>query len=334
MDLEATAQALATDTALPDQVAETTSTEDDDLSAAYDRIATVEPVEAEAPAEVEAPEPEAKPEPVETPSDIPAGLRKHWATMDPEARDAVLNSQREMGRKTSDAMRLVKGLEPIQNVLVKAARELPNLANMRPEQVADEVFSLAQISAKFNANPVQTLVGLIDKHGMRDAIRQVLGGAQAEGQQTGALVQKIADLEAKLAKVSDPEYFREQVSAVTTETAVMGDVHSFAQSAEHWEAVEPHMPQLIKIAQEKLGKSASAKDVLAAAYDYALQIYLPDAKAKAVAAVEAAPVPDPEKAKAAIQAKSVNITGRTEGKAKAMTEDELLSSAYDRAQRK
>jgi hypothetical protein len=328
MDLEATAQALATDTALPDQVVET-STEEEDLSAAYDRITAAEPEQKPDPVEVEA-----KPEPVEAPTDIPGALRKHWATLDPEARDAIVASQREMSRKTSEAVKLAQGLDPIKNVLVKAAKEMPNLAGMRPEQVATEVFNLAQISAKFNSNPVETLVGLIDKHNMRDAIRQVLGGAPAEGQQTGALQQKIAALEAQLARVADPEYLREQVSAVTTQERVMTDVQSFAQSAEHWDALEPHIPQFIQIARGKLGESAPARDVLAAAYDYAVQIYLPDAKAKAVAAVEAAPVPDPEKAKAAIQAKSVNVTGRTEGKPKEMTEDERLSAAYDRAQRK
>lgn len=338
MDFDAAVQTPATDEAMPDQIAPeaTEASEDDALSSVYDKLMGGDDAASEAEPEQEAePAPEAVAEPVEpVPTDIPVALQKHWAKMDPEAREAVVNSQREMSRKLSEMGRVASGLEPIKSVLVKASQEMPALAGMRPDQVAQEVMQLAKISQQFSDKPLETLVGLAKQHNMVDALRQALGGQPQEAGQTAALQNEIRALKQQFSRVADPEYLREQVSAVTQQERVMGDVQTFAQTAEHWADVEDHMPKVIPLVRERLGEGASAKDVLSQAYDLALQIYLPEAKAKAQAADEAAKVPDPERIKAVTKAKSVNVTGRPNGSTRELSEEEALAAVYDRVMRK
>ncbi len=336
MTLEATAQALAPETASPEPVATPETTEaEPDYGAVYDKLTADAPIEAESEPEkpVEAPVEAETPEPVEAPTDVPVALRKHWSAIPEDARDAVLASQREMSRKLSDMGRQVQGIGPIRDVLVSAVRELPALANMRPEEVASEVVALAKISADFKSRPLETLMELAQKHNMTGALAKALGGQPQEAQQSASLLSKISALEQQLARAADPEFIREQVSAVTLHERVMADVQAFAAEKPHWAEVEEHMPKVIPIVRETM-PGASEKDVLARAYDLALMNYRPDLKAPVPAAVEAATQPDPERAQAAIQAKSVNITGRTSGKARDLTEDEMLSAVYDRAVKK
>lgn len=337
MDLEATAQALVTETALPEQVAATETAEaEPDYGAAYDKAAGDAPVEAAeaAPEAIEAPEaPAPAPEAVEAPTDVPVALRKHWVALPEEAREAVLTSQREMSRKLSDMGRQVQGISPIRDVLVEAAKANPAIMNMRPDELARDVMELAQFSAAFKSKPLETFITLANKHGMTDALRQALGGQPQAAQETASLQNEIRTLKAQLAKAADPEFIREQVSAVTMQERVISDVQGFAAQQEHWSEVEGFMPKVIPLVRDAM-PDASAKDVLARAYDLALQTYRPDLKAKAQAAVEAAAQPDPERAKAAIQAKSINVTGRASGTARELTEDERYAAAYDRASRK
>ncbi len=338
MDLEATAQALLTEPAQAEQVAaiETTTTDEPDYGAVYDKLTAESPVEdAEPPAEaVEAPaEVETAPEPVEAPTDVPVALRKHWGALPEDAREAVLSSQREMSRKLSDMGRQVQGISPIRDVLVDAVKANPAIANMRPDELARDVMELAQFSAAFKSKPLETFITLAQKHGMTDALRQALGGQPQAAQQTANLQNEIAALKQQLARAADPEFIREQVSAVTMQERVMSDVQAFAAEQDHWGEVEAFMPDVIQLVRKAMPE-ASGKDVLARAYDVALQTYRPDLKAKAQAAVEAAVTPDPERTQAALKAKSVNVPGRTTGKPREMTEEELYSAAYDRAARK
>lgn len=338
MDLEATAQALAPEPVQTEQVAATVETveAEPDYGAIYDKMTTDTPAEAaEAPQEaVEAPaEATPAPEPVDAPTDVPVALRKHWGALPEDARDAVLSSQREMSRKLSDMGRQVQGISPIRDVLVEAVKTNPALATMRPEEVARDVMELAKYSAAFKSRPVETFMALAQKHGMTDALRQAFGGQPQEAQQTAALQNEIRALKQQLSRAADPEFIREQVSAVTAQERVLSDVQAFAAKQDHWAEVEAYMPKVIPLIREAM-PDASGKDVLAKAYDLALQTYRPDLKAKAQAAVEAAAQPDPERTQAALKAKSINVTGRTTGQARELTEEERYAAAYDRASRK
>ena len=340
MDVQATAQALAPEAVVSEPVVTTEVEAEPDYEAAYDRLTAEEPVDApaeatgEAAEAVEAPaEVETAPEPVEAPTDVPVALRKHWGSLPEDAREAVLTSQREMSRKLSDMGRQVQGIAPIRDVLVDAVKELPALGNMRPEEVAQDVVALAKVSAGFRAKPLETFLALAKEHNMTDALRQALGGQQQGAETTAALHTQIRQLQEQIARAANPDFIREQVAAVATQERVMADVTSFATAKEHWGEVEAYIPDVIRMLQ-KANPESSAKDILEKAYDTALTIYRPDLKAPAKAAVEAAPTPDPERAKAAIQAKSVNVPSRTTGKPSELTEEEAYEAAWTRAHRK
>lgn len=349
MSLEATAEALATDTAMP--VAEAPAmSEDDILDAAFDRMqeteeqddpTPIEPEVDEAETGDETPEDDAEtvddgeeaPEPVEAPSELPKSIKDAWKDIPEAAREAIVESQREANRKLSEQGRLVQGIAPIRDVLVEAAKQLPSLANMRPAEVASEVMELARMSHAFNTQPVQTLMGLVQKHGLQDAMKQALDGQpiSQEAQGAAALKQEIASLKRQLAQVSDPEYLRSHVQAFTTESQTQNEVHQFAAQAEHWDKVEAYVPHAIPIARAKLGEGASPRDVLSAAYDLAVSQFVPqEPKAPSRPAAAEAAIDAPEKTEAARKAKSVNVTSRPSGSPKKMTVDEALEDAWRR----
>lgn len=340
MDVQATPQGLAPEAVVSEPVVTTEVEAEPDYGAVYDKLTAEEPAEApkEAKSEpdkaVEAPEGvDAASEAVDAPTDVPVALRKHWTALPEDAREAVLASQREMSRKLSDMGRQVQGISPIRDVLVTAVKELPALGNMRPEEVAQDVMRLAKISADFNARPLETFLALAKEKNMTDALRQALGGQPQSAQETASLQNEIRALKDQLSRAADPEFIRQQVSAVTTQERVLSEVQAFAAKQEHWAEVEPLLPQFIPAIREAM-PGASEKDVLERAYETVLQLKRPDLKAPATAAVEAAPKPDPERTQAAIQAKSVNVPARTSGKPRELTEEEAYSAVYDRAARR
>ena len=171
---------------------------------------------------------------------------------------------------------------------------------------------------------------LAKQHGMEAKLAEAFNAPQ-DNQNDAALRSQVAKMQTLLAKVADPEFMRQQFTSMNTEDRTMSDVETFAANAEHWGAVEPHMPNAITFAKAKLGESASASDVLEDAYKLAVSQFVPKAEEPAPA-VEATLVDDPLKAQAAAKAKSINLKS-TVGKKPAMSEEEALSAAYDHANR-
>lgn len=332
MEFDAAAPAPATDEAMA-PVAETTSepSESDNLSAIYDKLTTEEPETTEEP--VAEPAPVVEPVP-EAPSDLPLAIKGKWAEMPAEVRDAVAESHRGMSQKLAEQGRLIQGIAPVRDALSAAAKDIPALMNMRPDQVAVEIMELAKISQQFEMQPVETLIGLMRQHGVEDRVRAALGAAPAQQGQaefTGAM-QEIARLKQQLSRVADPAYLQEQIAASMTQERVLTDVQTFATGKEHWATLESHLPTFIPLARQTLNEGASAQDVLSQAYDMAVSAF--GLKKTPQPAVEATAVANPEKAEAAKLAKSVNITSRPDGRQREMSDDERLAAAYDRAARK
>lgn len=330
MEIEASAEALAADTAAPVELSE-----DDQLDEIYERLSG-ETEEAEKPAEPEvekAEEPEPEPEVEAPPSVIPGKVKDHWAEIPKEARDAIASSQLEMSAKLAEGQRLVSGLAPIKDAMVQAARDNPHLADMKPADIAAQMLQLAKVSREFDERPVETIMGLIKKHNLTDAMRKAFTGQQVteEDRQAPALMKQIEELQGRIEKLADPEYLRSQVAAVSTQERATEAVVRFAEKAEHWAELEPHIPLIIPAIKAKLGEGASAEDVLSQAYEVAKTIYLPETKAQKPAPDEGAKAEDPDRAKAALKAKSVNVTGKPQDRNRDLSEDELLEAAYARA---
>lgn len=342
MSMEATAEALVADEVVQEAPVETPSADENDLSAVFDRMnqgeqdETAEPAdEVEATEAVEEPEGEAEAAEVEIPETVPGYLKEKWSSIPEDTRNAILKDRDQLNRRLSDMGRQYQGIAPVRDSLVNAIKEFPALKDMKPEQAAAEIFQLAKVSQDFKSKPVETMMGLIKQHGLEQALSQALSGKEItqDAKSQNTLLQEIAGLKKQLEQVSDPEYFRSQVSRITSETSAMDATQAFASKAEHWAAVEEYLPLYIPAVQAKLGEGAAPGAVLEAAYKRAVEDYV-SSEAPPAPVEEAKAAPDPEKTKAAINAKSVNVTGKVSGKTRTMTEAELLSAAYDRAQKR
>lgn len=335
MSIDATADALAADTAAPAEVSM-----EAELGAVFDKLNT--PEEPNAPTEqpeiaeveqveaVEEPETEVQVEEVEVPSGLPVELRDKWKAIPSEARDAILKDRDGLHRKLSDMGRQVQGIAPIRDSLVQAVEKFPFLADMKPQDVAAQVFQLAEIGQQLRQDPAATLARIAKQHGAEQALLQQLSGQPRtqEAQVVPRLMSHIQQLEQRLARVSDPEYLSQQISQVTTQQRVVQSVNEFASQAEHWAEVEGHIPTYISIAKAKLGEGAAETAILRFAYDKAVQDFVE--KAPSQSAAEAPTDPDPDRTAKALKAVSVNVNGKSTGKPKPLTMEEELSRVYDR----
>ena len=311
-----------------DDIAETDEPDSDETAEDGEDEAT-EPDEDDETAEDEKPA-------VEVPTDLPKSVRDAWGDIPEAAQGAILESHRKMGRQLAEQGRLVQGIKPIQDVLGRAVQDLPALANMRPEQVAQEVMQLAKISNDFSTKPVETMVSLIKQHKLEEPLRKLFAGQQPDqgSMANNQLQQEVQKLQRQLQQVSDPEYLRGQMEQFTSQSQVQTSVEAFSKSAEHWNLVEEHMPNAIQYVKASR-PDASAQDALSAAYDLAVSQFVPEAN-KATqpgpADIKARPAADPEKTQAARKAKSVNIKSTATGTGRKLTEAEELSRAYDKMQ--
>ena len=312
--------------------------EDLELSAIFQKNNPIDPPEPE-------PEPTAEPvaEPVqkvEVPSEVPKYLKERWKNFDEDTRKDLLTTYREQnsklaeqGREVAEQRRMVQGIAPIRDVLVQAVKEFPALASMKPEDVGREVFELVKISAQFRDSPVDAILGLVEKHQLTDALKEKLGsGTVSDSARTiHALQQEIKALKDGVSQFQNPEYLQSQVMTVVEQSRLATELQNFAQSKEHWGAVEGSMPAAIQFARAQLGQDASAMDVVARAYDLAVSQIVPESRASAEVA-QATQQPDPAKAEAAKKAKQVNVSGGQTGSAREPSEDELLRAVYRKAQ--
>lgn len=321
----------------------------DDMGAIYDQLAAdgIETEEQDAPAEAaeqpaEAQEAEAAPEQPEkaeepqqaapeAPTELPASIKAKWADMTPEAQEAVLSSHRDMTRRMADQGRVVQAAKPIYDVLVNAAKEIPTLADMTPQQIAQDVFAMAKIQGQLAQDPVKTILGIAQQYGALDGIRQAIGGQNPDqtAQQNMALVQEVRSLKAQLAQVVDPNTIDQRVNQTLAARDTERLVTEYASSKPHWADAEPFLPQMIQLAQARLGEGASPKDVLEAAYDMAIHA-IPDLRAKATTPAPAAAMPDPARTAAQQKAKSINVGGRPTGDAKPPTGRAAMAAIWDR----
>ncbi|MBM1556673.1 hypothetical protein JQV19_08435 [Sulfitobacter mediterraneus] len=299
--------------------------EDDMLDAAFDRISADEP-----PIELKEPEPE--PEQAEAapqaPTDLPGEIKDAWADIPENIRDVVAQSHRNMSQKNADMGRQVQATKPVYDVLLQAAKDIPELASMTPDKIGQEVFALAKINAQIRTNPMAAVMGFVQKYNLGPQMAQAMG-QQGSGQNVIALQNEVTTLKQELAKAADPAHLRQAYQQFSTEQQTVQSVEQFAASAEHWADVEPLIPAYIEPARASLAENASEKDVLSKAYD--LAVYAKGIVAKAKDGDEPSPQPDPEKAEAVKRATSVNMKGTVTGNPRTLSEDEALSAAFDRA---
>lgn len=333
MDPNANAEAIADAEAVP-ATPTVEQTEDELLEQAYERAHSddtpEEPDTDEPPADEPQPAEDEAPE-FEWPSTVPTQMREALAGVAPEVRDAVLADRDKLRNDLSSLGREAKTFSGIKEGLVGLVQQNPEYGNMAPEQVLQHLTKLDADIQQLRANPIETMVQFARENGLQDKLGEALGQPVAqEAQHIAQLQQHIRGLEAKLSQVADPEYLRQQVSQFTSEGQIANQVNEFAQGKEHWDKVEAFMPDAIRVVQSMPGDSQDPTSILERAYNMVLQQAYPDA-----VKAEAQPAPpvaaDPDKVARARQAKSLNVSGTSTGKTRELSEDELLSQAYDRA---
>jgi hypothetical protein len=318
-------------------VEETPASESDALGAIYDKLTAESPIveeeEPQAPVEPEPKAAEVVSEPVdEAPPDLPAPIKAKWGSLDKEVRDTFVTTQRDLSRKLAEQGRLVNGVKPVVDVLARAVNEIPGLKGMRPEQVARDVFEGAKMVAAIRANPVANILNLARQHGAEDALKAHFAGqapTQA-AQENIALVRKVRELEQTLTQVANPQ----NIMSAVEQRLVARDTENFVQSfaterSDTWQQVEPFIPNMIPLAKQRLGPSASAQDVLAQAYDMAVYAH-PDLRAKTLAAAQAPVASDPARTAAAKAAKSVNVSSQPTNGNREMTDRQILAAIWDK----
>src|SRR5690606_7414293 len=104
---------------------------------------------------------------------------------------------------------------------------------------------------------VGTIIQIAETYKVLPQLAQALAGKGGEGGQDSQLVtglqQKIANLEAQLSKVSDPDTIRETVSMTFKERETETLVQQFAanEGKDYWADVEADMPVFIRSVMEK-----------------------------------------------------------------------------------
>ncbi len=307
--------------------------EDDALSAVFDALnASPDSKPAEAPTEdADAPEQEAAPdpapEPVELPPHMPASLKATWGSVPEDARTQFAAEYKRIADEKAETGRRVAHLQPMQDALVQSIKANPDIKDLPPQQVLNEIPKLVQAGVALRKDPVNALLQLAHEHGVVDQFAKMAQGIKPT--ENDDAMRKLQAENAKLRQMVSPETLREQVRAINEEERTVADIAAFQKTAEHWATVEPHLPHAIAMAKAKLGDGASPADTLKLAYELAVQTFLPDVAPKPEASPADAPAPDPAKAQEALKAKSVNVEGKSTGRKKPLTEDERLAAIYD-----
>lgn len=277
-------------------------------------------------ATAETPEPEEAPGPViEPPGHLPREVKEAWADMPEAARDAISRSQAEMARNLGEANRERQAIRPIYDQVVRAAQELPQLANMTPGKIAEDVFALAKWAAALEADPAGTLIGVAQQRGVD--LRAALDGQQqseAPSGEVAALNQKVAQLEAALQQYASPEALHEQITMTMQQDRIAADVSAFAASKPAWNLLQHEIMNQIPDVRDA-NPHLSPREVLELTYNTVEQQTLnPLISAAAENAVKS------RKAEAARAAKSINVSPDSAGKPAPMTDDEMMSQIWDR----
>lgn len=267
------------------------------------------------------------------PAHLPGAIKSHWDKFPEEARAAIAAHQSEMDRKFGEIGKQFGAVKPIADKLTEAVTKFDDFRGMTPDQLAQGALELAAVQARLNKDPVNTLIEVAKHYNVLPHLAQAFQGQGGDQQLVTGLQQKIANLEAQLSKVSNPDTIRETVSKTLQERETETLVQKFAaeDGKDYWADVEADMPLYIKHVLEK-GLAEGPMAVLQKAYDMAINAN-PDVRAK-VRAAEAkatAATPDPKKAAAVRNAVSINVKSSNSGKERSMTEQEAMAAAYDRA---
>jgi hypothetical protein len=267
-------------------------------------------------------------------------IKDAWAKAPAEVRSFVAAREQELQQRLSDHGRQLSGYKPIQDIIDRNGKYFdPNtgkkMADGKVVTPALAVEYLFNVQNAMDAQPVETIMDIIDRYGIRDKVAALFGQPASQGGES-ELRREIAGLKQLLANVNNPASIDDRISQKLQErdsmTAAQEELTRLsADKPLYSEIPEADMVESIHKARRKLGEAASKEAVFNLAYDMAVNAD-PDLRTKAAAAKPAAPK-DAGKVDAAKRANSVNIPSTASGKARVLSEDEELAAVYERNQK-
>lgn len=268
------------------------------------------------------------------------GKEEAWSKVPADLKPVLAEIDGGLHRTLSDQGRQISAFKPVLDVIERNKNLFDGSVkdeNGRAITPAAGIEYLFNVQKAMDINPVETILTIADRYGARDKLAAALGQKPAEGQQgTQELRSVIAGLEQRIAALTNPAAIDERINRKLTEKAAdeaaEAEIGRLAKDKPLYSEIsEEDMVDSIHKARRKLGDAASKEAVFNLAYDMAVHAD-PDLRAKAAAAKPAA-VADPKKVEAAKRANGVNVTSTSSGKGRALTEDEELAEAYDKAQK-
>lgn len=278
---------------------------------------------------------------------LPREIRDSWDEIPEQVRSRLASFHQEVANEKANLTRLEKGLGPLRDALQVATQQAPELANLSPQEAAREIAELAVTKVQLQKDPVGTLLNVAQVTGAMDGLRRALGGqGQQQGQQAAqmgqpqtqreaALMQQIGQMNRRLEemgqqmqRVADPDTITGTVEQTLQMRDLQNEVASWAGEKPYYNALEPHLPGFIDEAIASLGNGASAKDILDAAYDMALERFnLPSA---AQQTPQTAPFGQGQRTETARKANSANVRSRGT-KPTELSERDAMGQAWERA---
>lgn len=336
----------------PSEATETVVSEDDAMSAIYDKLVTNNGADRAGDGKFKSPKAEsvvpapvdgspggeegAADEPVEAdagvqqvpaaPSHLPGEIKAAWDKMPPEAQKAFAEYTGQQDKKFSELGRELQKYKPVNDVVNEFGEYFDGTKGRHdPAQAMRALFN---IQRNMDTDPVGTLYKIAQTYGIHD---QLFQGNADSSREISSLTQTIQQLRQQVSQLADGDYIQDQFSRFNEQESVNRTIEDFAKSATFYADVEDALPSFIDLARSRLGDTAKPGELLKTAYDMAVNA-IPEvrAKVKATEQVDVANKPDSKRAESAKRAASINVRSNGTGKQSFSTEEEAMAAVYDK----
>jgi hypothetical protein len=264
-------------------------------------------------------------------------MKEVWAKIPADLQPVIAAHDAKIRETLSKQGNALQAWKPISEIINENKDYFDGTkAQYKPDDAIKAMFETVR---QLDTHPVETLVQIAKEYGVLD---KLAGAFRLEGEdgaavntQNAALVAEISELRNTIRELQSgfkPEIVDERV----TQKLLEREEHAAAQDAIRrtskdmplFDAVpEDDMVHYIHRAKAKLG-TGSKDAVLKLAYDMAVNAD-PDLRARA-AALNGAAVTDAGKVAAQKAANAANLRSTSTGKARELSEDELLGSIFDK----
>lgn len=298
-----------------------------------------EPLEGGEGGDIAAEEGSTAPVTVPLPSNM-RGLEEVWAKIPPDLQKPIAEQQGKLHKTLSEQGQALATWKPVRDTIEEFKDYFGGTrGNHDPAEAIRELFS---IQRAMDDNPLQTVLEISKRYDLIPQLAQVFGAqgeggtASPAGRENAALLAEIGELKNTINDLKSgikPEVFDERLNQKLLERDELNEArNAISRTLKDMpllnDVPQDDMVHYIQRAWGKLGETASKDDVLKRAYDMAVHAD-PDLRARA-AALKGAATSDAAKVAAAKRANDTNLKSTSTGKARELTEEELLGSIFDK----